>query len=90
MKPARYSHRNGISLGIYCEFTGRKEIPNFDFYMAFGMFRLVGILQGIVKRFRDGNASNANAADSGKRTRAVAEAGWKQALKKSSQRLSNG
>jgi aminoglycoside phosphotransferase (APT) family kinase protein len=67
--------------GIYCEFTGRAEIPNFDFYMAFSMFRLVGILQGIVKRFLDGNASNANAAESGKRTRPVAEAGWQQALR---------
>lgn len=66
---------------IYCEFTGRQEIPGFDFYMAFGMFRLVGILQGIVKRFLDGNASSAHAAESGKRTRPVAEAGWQQALR---------
>jgi aminoglycoside phosphotransferase (APT) family kinase protein len=67
--------------GMYCEFTGRKEIPNFDFYMAFSMFRLVGILQGIVKRFMDGNASSANAGESGKRARPVAEAGWQQALR---------
>lgn len=66
---------------IYCEFTGRKEVPNFDFYMAFGMFRLAGILQGIVKRFLDGNASNVNAGEHGKRTRPVAEAGWQQALR---------
>jgi len=66
---------------MYCEQTGRKEIPNFDFYMAFGMFRLVSILQGIVKRYLDGNASNANAAESVKRTRPMAEAGWQQALR---------
>jgi aminoglycoside phosphotransferase (APT) family kinase protein len=66
---------------MYCEFTGRKEVPHFDFYMAFGMFRLVGILQGIVKRHLDGNASSANAAESGKRTQPVAEAGWQQALR---------
>ncbi len=66
---------------LYCEFTGRREIPNFDFYMAFGMFRLVGILQGIVKRHLDGNASSANAAESGRRTRPVAEAGWRTALR---------
>jgi aminoglycoside phosphotransferase (APT) family kinase protein len=66
---------------LYCEFTGRTEVPHFDFYMAFGMFRLVGILQGIVKRYLDGNASSANAAESGKRTRPVAEAGWQQALR---------
>jgi aminoglycoside phosphotransferase (APT) family kinase protein len=66
---------------MYCERTGRRDIPNFDFYMAFSMFRLVGILQGIVKRAIDGNASSAQAAEHGKRTRPVAEAGWKQALR---------
>jgi len=66
---------------IYCTRTHRTEIPNFDFYMAFNMFRLVGILQGIVKRALDGNASSANAAESGKRARPVAEAGWQQALR---------
>jgi aminoglycoside phosphotransferase (APT) family kinase protein len=66
---------------IYCEFTGRGAVPNFDFYMAFGMFRLTGILQGIVKRALDGNASSANALESGKRARPMAEAGWAQALR---------
>lgn len=66
---------------IYCEFSGRAEVPNFDFYMAFGMFRLTGILQGIVKRALDGNASSANALESGKRARPMAEAGWAQALR---------
>jgi aminoglycoside phosphotransferase (APT) family kinase protein len=66
---------------IYCEFTGRAAVPNFDFYMAFGMFRLTGILQGIVKRALDGNASSANALESGKRARPMAEAGWAQVLR---------
>jgi aminoglycoside phosphotransferase (APT) family kinase protein len=66
---------------MYCEFTGRSAVPNFDFYMAFAMFRLVGILQGIVKRALDGNASSANASESGKRARPMAEAGWQQALR---------
>jgi aminoglycoside phosphotransferase (APT) family kinase protein len=66
---------------MYCEFTGRSEVPNFDFYMAFGMFRLTGILQGIVKRALDGNASSAHALESGKRARPMAEAGWAQALR---------
>jgi len=74
--PTEMEYRN-----LYCEFTGRKEIPNFDFYMAFGMFRLVGILQGVAKRFLDGNASSANAAETAKRTRPMAEAGWAQALR---------
>jgi aminoglycoside phosphotransferase (APT) family kinase protein len=66
---------------LYCERTGRKEIPYFDFYMAFNMFRLVGILQGIVKRALDGNAANANPGQAAQRTRPVAEAGWRQALR---------
>jgi aminoglycoside phosphotransferase (APT) family kinase protein len=87
---ARLSDAEKTALGIptemqyrqlYCQRTGRTEIPNFDFYMAFNMFRLAGILQGIVKRALEGNASNANAAESGKRTRPVAEAGWQQALR---------
>jgi aminoglycoside phosphotransferase (APT) family kinase protein len=87
---ARLSDAEKSALGIptemqyrqmYCERTGRKEIENFDFYMAFAMFRLVGILQGIVKRAIDGNASSANAGEAGKRTRPMAEAGWQQALR---------
>jgi len=74
--PTEMEYRN-----LYCEFTGRSDIPNFDFYMAFGMFRLVGILQGVAKRFLDGNASSANAAETAKRTRPMAEAGWEQALR---------
>ncbi len=86
----KYSDAELAALGIpteaqyrqwYCERTGRKEIPNYDFYMAFNMFRLVGILQGVAKRALDGNASSAHAAESGKRTRPVAEAGWQQALR---------
>ncbi len=62
----------------YCERTGRDGIPNWDFYMAFNMFRLAGILQGIMGRVVEGTASSQHAIESGKRARPMAEAGWRQ------------
>lgn len=42
----------------YCERRGIKEIENFGFYVAFCFFRMTGIVQGVLKRGLDGNASN--------------------------------
>ena len=64
-------------LATYCRRTGRPEIPNWDFYMAYNMFRLAGILQGIMGRVKDGTAASAFALEAGSRARAVAEAGWR-------------
>ncbi len=61
----------------YCKRTGQAEIPHWDFYMAFNLFRLSVILQGIAARAAAGNASNANAATAGGRARALAQTGWK-------------
>jgi aminoglycoside phosphotransferase (APT) family kinase protein len=64
----------------YCERTGktiRKE--DFDFYLAYNMFRMAGILQGIMKRYVDGTASSEQALQSGKAARPMAEMGWKYA-----------
>ncbi|MEL6317762.1 MAG: phosphotransferase family protein, partial [Pseudomonadota bacterium] len=33
------------------------------FYLAFSFFRMVAILEGVVRRAEDGNASNPEAAD---------------------------
>ncbi|MHA6317691.1 phosphotransferase family protein [Altererythrobacter sp. CAU 1778] len=51
----------------YCELTGRTSVPDLNWYFAFNLFRLVGIIQGIRKRSLEGNASNANAAATGAR-----------------------
>ncbi|WP_151637813.1 phosphotransferase [Noviherbaspirillum aerium] len=63
---------------MYCERTGRADLPTSDweYYMVFNMFRLVGILQGIVKRAQLGNAASADAVETGKRTRPLAEQAW--------------
>ena len=93
LTPGQFRGMNGIdfrSLGIpteedyvaaYCGRTGRDHIPNWDFYMAYNMFRLAGILQGIMGRVKDGTASSAHAMEQGKRARPMAEAGWRQVEK---------
>ena len=70
-------------VAAYCRRVGRATISpqEFEYYMAFGMFRLVGILQGIMARALQGNASNQNALDAGRRARPLAEAAWQQVEK---------
>ena len=68
-------------VAAYCRRTGRDGIPNWDFYMAYNMFRLAGILQGIMGRVKDGTAASAHALEQGKRARPMAEAGWQQVEK---------
>jgi aminoglycoside phosphotransferase (APT) family kinase protein len=79
-----------VSLGIpseadyiasYCERTGREGIEHWNFYLAYNLFRIAAILQGIMKRALDGTASSAQALDAGKRARPLAELGWKYAEK---------
>ncbi|MCU0898652.1 MAG: phosphotransferase [Burkholderiales bacterium] len=64
-------------VAAYCRRTGRDSIPHWDFYIAYNMFRLAGILQGIMKRALEGTASSQQALDAGSRTRPMAEMGWR-------------
>lgn len=70
-------------LDNYCRRTGRAPIEPeaWDFYLAYNMFRLAAILQGIMGRVVDGTASSQHAQATGMRARAVAEAGWRQVEK---------
>jgi aminoglycoside phosphotransferase (APT) family kinase protein len=61
----------------YCEKTGREGIEDWHVYLAFSLFRLAAILQGVYKRALDGNAANANALEVGKRASLLADTGWK-------------
>jgi len=63
----------------YCERTGRDGIPERDwsYYMVFNLFRLTGILQGVMKRALQGNASSAEAIATGKRAKPLAEQAWR-------------
>ena len=48
------------------------------FCMAYNMFRAAAIFQGVMARALAGNAASAQAMEVGKRTRPMAELGWKQ------------
>ncbi|MEN9560417.1 MAG: hypothetical protein RLZZ502_1628, partial [Pseudomonadota bacterium] len=61
----------------YCERTGRSDIKHWDFYCAYNLFRMCGILQGIAKRVVEGTASSEQAKMAGARARGFAEMGWK-------------
>ena len=64
-------------IAAYCQRTGRSKIEHWDFYLAYNLFRLAAILQGIMKRVVDGTAANQEAAESGKRAIPLAREGWK-------------
>lgn len=63
-------------LDWYCEFTGRDSIPDWNFFLAFSLFRLAAILQGVYHRALQGNASNADALEVGQRAGLLAQRGW--------------
>ena len=42
----------------YCERRGLTGIDNFGYYLGFTFFRMAAIIQGVLKRALDGNASN--------------------------------
>lgn len=60
----------------YCEKTGRKNIPQWNFYLAFSLFRVAAILQGVWRRSQDGQASSADAETVGAKAHPLAEIGW--------------
>jgi aminoglycoside phosphotransferase (APT) family kinase protein len=67
----------------YCERTGRGDpdavMADWNFYLAYNLFRMAAIMQGIAKRAADGTASSAQAQSSGGATTALARMGWEQA-----------
>jgi aminoglycoside phosphotransferase (APT) family kinase protein len=67
----------------YCERTGKKAIDpsHWDYYMAYNLFRMAAILQGIAKRVLEGTAASAHAAEAGSRAPLLAGLGWAQVEK---------
>ncbi len=61
---------------LYCRQTGREGVPALDWYFAYNLFRLTGIVQGIAGRVRDGTAASAQAAEMAARAPRLAEAAW--------------
>jgi aminoglycoside phosphotransferase (APT) family kinase protein len=67
----------------YCERTGRggaqavdTVMADWNFYLAYNLFRLAAILQGIAKRAEEGTAASAQARQAGAGARGLAEMGW--------------
>jgi aminoglycoside phosphotransferase (APT) family kinase protein len=69
----------------YCERTGRADpdalLADWNFYLAYNLFRLAAILQGIARRVVDGTASSAQARATGAGARPLAELAWQFAQK---------
>ena len=63
-------------VAAYCERTKRKGIGDLDYYLAYNMFRLAAIVQGIGGRLRDGTAASAEAAEEAKLAVPLAHAAW--------------
>ncbi len=65
----------------YCERTGfatpEQLLADWNFYLAYNLFRLAAILQGIAKRVEAGTASSAQAVASAAGARPLAEMAWR-------------
>ena len=65
---------------LYCERTGLTTPEalkaDWNFYLAYNLFRLAAILQGIAKRVENGTASSAQAVKSAAGARPLAEMAW--------------
>ncbi len=66
---ARYCERTGLT-------TPEALARDWNFYVAYNMFRLAAILQGIAKRVEAGTASSAQATSSGAGARPLAQMAW--------------
>jgi aminoglycoside phosphotransferase (APT) family kinase protein len=60
----------------YCAKTGRSGLPDLNWYFAYNLFRLTGIVQGIKKRIVDGTAASAQAEATAARVPGLAAAAW--------------
>ena len=88
VSPALFRGLQGLdfaSLGIpdessyveqYCDRVGRHGLPAWSFYLAFGLFRVAAILQGVRRRSMDGNAASADADIVGAKAAPLADIAW--------------
>ena len=63
-------------VAAYCRRTGRDGVPNWNFYLAFSMFRLASILQGVYARGLQGNAASTYALQRGAAAKLIADKAW--------------
>jgi aminoglycoside phosphotransferase (APT) family kinase protein len=67
-------------IAAYCARTARAAIEprTWEFCMAYNLFRIACIRQGIMKRVLEGTAASAHAREAGSKARATAELAWRQ------------
>jgi aminoglycoside phosphotransferase (APT) family kinase protein len=68
-------------VGRYSDRSGVPVAGQLDWYFAYNLFRLAGIVQGIKKRVIDGTASHARAEEMAERVPMLASAAWSFAEK---------
>ena len=63
-------------VAAYCRRTGRARIEHWNYYVAFSLFRLAAIAQGVYRRGLQGNSSNPESVKMSKAPRERAELAW--------------
>ena len=63
-------------VAAYCRRTGRKSIEHWNYYLAFSLFRLAAIAQGVYRRGLQGNSSNPESIKMSQAARQRAELAW--------------
>ena len=81
LQDEKFCKRSGIPsekeyLEMYCENTGNDISKDWDFYYIFNIFKLAGILQGIMGRVRDGTAASKHAEERSDQIVPLADAAW--------------
>ena len=71
-----HSYRGGGRGALLPPDGSRRRFPDWEFYVAFALFRLAAICQGIMGRVRDGTASDPDARRRGSARDLLAEAAW--------------
>ena len=64
------------TVAAYCRRTGRTSVPHFNFYLAFSLFRLAAIAQGVYRRGLAGNSANPESIKMSNSARERAELAW--------------
>jgi aminoglycoside phosphotransferase (APT) family kinase protein len=68
-------------IAAYERRVGRHVEADWNFYLAYNLFRLAAIVQGIAKRSKEGTASSQTAEEVGRHALPLAELGWTFAQK---------
>jgi aminoglycoside phosphotransferase (APT) family kinase protein len=81
---ARWVYHGGRYVRNYCRRSGRDPIvgKDWEFYLAYSMFRLVAILQSILRHALDGTAVTAEAPGTGSRARCIADVAGRTYIKR--------